>query len=555
VLNLGGGTATVTGKVGQALDLNATLARVPASLANSFSPGLDVAGSISGTVKVTGAAANPAVTFNIDATGVQTSQTRGAGLGGLSVSSSGNFAGKKLTFNANIGDGAGLGLKGGGTVTTAGTPALVLDFAGKVPFGFLSQKLAAQGLSLTGTANLNVQVRGPATSPVIGGTINTSGARLLDARSGLAVNNIAADISIGAGVARINRLTGTLSTRGSLSASGTVGINPAQGFPADLSIKLVDGRYTDGRVVTANLSGDLTIKGPLTSAPVISGTVNLAKTVITVPEKLPGSLAALDVKHKNAPGSVRAQDKALRPAAASSGGGSGLNLDVTIHAPNQIFIQGRGVDAELGGSLKLTGPASSPQAVGTFTLQRGRLSILGKRLTFTEGTVGFSGSLVPYLNLTATTTTTSATVTILVSGEATNPKFTFSSVPALPEDEVLAQLIFGRSMSNLSPLQIAQLAEAAGQLAGIGGSTSLLENLRSAIGVDDLDVTTDDKGGTSVSAGKYLNDRTYVTIQKGDKPGSGKATIDLNVGRGVKLRGEANDAGEAKGGIFYEREY
>ncbi|MGX9145181.1 translocation/assembly module TamB domain-containing protein [Mesorhizobium sp. 128a] len=555
VLNLGGGTATVTGRVGQALDINAALAKVPASLANSFSPGLQAAGSISGTVKVTGAPANPAVAFDIDAGGVQTSQTRGAGLGGMNISSSGTFAGKKLTFNADISDGAGLGLKGGGTVTTAGTPALVLDFNGKVPFSFLAAKLAAQGLSLSGTANVNIQVRGPATSPVIGGTVSTSGARLVDARSGLAVNDIAADVSIGNGVARINRLTGTLSTRGSLSASGTVGINPAQGFPADLSIKLVDGRYTDGRVVTANLGGDLTIKGPLTSAPVISGTVNLAKTVITVPEKLPGSLAALGVKHKNAPASVRAQDKALRPVAASGSGGSGLNLDVTVNAPNQIFVQGRGVDAELGGSLRLTGPAASPQAVGTFTLQRGRLSILGKRLTFTEGTVGFSGSLVPYLNLTATSTTTSTTVTIVVSGEATNPKFTFSSVPALPEDEVLAQLIFGRSMSNLSPLQIAQLAEAAGQLAGVGGSTSLLENLRSAIGVDDLDVTTDDQGGTAVSAGKYLNDRTYVTIQKGDKPGSGKATIDLNVGRGVKLRGEANDGGEAKGGIFYEKEY
>ncbi|MER9685502.1 MULTISPECIES: translocation/assembly module TamB domain-containing protein [unclassified Mesorhizobium] len=555
VLNLGGGTATVTGKVGQALDISAALSKVPASLANSFSPGLQAAGSISGTVKVTGALGNPAVAFDIDAGGVQTSQTRSAGLGGMNISSSGTFAGKKLTFNADISDGAGLGLKGGGTVTTAGTPALVLDFNGKMPFSFLAAKLAAQGLSLSGTANVNIQMRGPAASPVIGGTVSTSGARLVDARSGLAVNDIAADISIGNGVARINRLTGTLSTRGSLSASGTLGINPAQGFPADLSIKLVDGRYTDGRVVTANLGGDLTIKGPLTSAPVISGTVNLAKTVITVPDKLPGSLAALGVKHKNAPASVRAQDKALRPAAASGGGGSGLVLDVTVNAPNQIFIQGRGVDAEFGGSLRLTGPAASPQAVGTFTLQRGRLSILGKRLTFTEGTVGFSGSLVPYLNLTATSTTTSATVTIVVSGEATNPKFDFSSVPALPEDEVLAQLIFGRSMSNLSPLQIAQLAEAAGQLAGVGGSTSLLENLRSAIGVDDLDVTTDDQGGTAVSAGKYLNDRTYVTIQKGDRPGSGKATIDLNVGRGVKLRGEANDGGEAKGGIFYEKEY
>lgn len=556
VLNVGGGTATLTGKVGQALDINAVLARVPMSLANSFSPGLDAAGSISGTVKVTGAPANPAVAFNIDAAGVQTSQTRGAGVGAVSVSSTGTFAGNKLAFNANISDGAGLGLKGGGTVTTSGTPALSLDFNGAVPFGLLSEKLAAQGLSLSGNANVNVQVRGPAKSPVIGGTVRASGARLVDANSGLAVNDIALDVSIGNGVARINRLTGTLSTRGSLSASGTVGINPAQGFPADLSIKLTDGRYTDGRVVTANLGGDLTIKGPLTSAPVIAGTVNLAKTVITVPDKLPGSLSALDVKHKNAPGPVRAQDKALRPATTSGkSGGSGLALDVTVNAPNQIFIQGRGVDAELGGSLKLTGPASSPQAVGTFTLQRGRLSILGKRLTFTEGTVGFSGSLVPYLNLTATTTTTGATVTIVVSGEATNPKFNFSSVPALPEDEVLAQLIFGRSMSNLSPLQIAQLAEAAGQLAGVGGSTSLLENLRSAIGVDDLDVTTDDKGGTAVSAGKYLNDRTYVTIQKGDKPGSGKATIDLNVGRGVKLRGEATDAGEAKGGIFYEKEY
>ncbi|AZO12145.1 MULTISPECIES: translocation/assembly module TamB domain-containing protein [unclassified Mesorhizobium] len=557
VLNLGGGTASATGKVGQALDINATLAKVPASLANSFKPGLDAAGAISGNVKVSGAAASPSMAFNITAAGVQTSQTRAAGLGGLNVSSTGTFAGNKLAFNADISDGAGLGLKGGGTVMTAGTPALVLDFSGKVPFSFLAAKLAAQGLALSGTANVNVQVRGHASSPVIGGTVSTSGARFIDARSGLAVNDIAAEVSIGSGVARINRLTGTLSTRGSLSASGTVGINPAQGFPADLSVKLTDGRYTDGRVVTANLGGDLTIKGPLASAPVIAGTINLGRTVITVPDKLPASLSALDVKHKNAPRAVRAQDKALRPESASGGGGGGggLVLDVTVNAPNQIFIQGRGVDAELGGSLRLTGPASSPQAVGTFTLQRGRLSILAKRLTFTEGTVGFSGSLVPYLNLTATTTTSTATVTILVQGEATNPKFNFSSVPALPEDEVLAQLIFGRSMSNLSPLQIAQLAEAAAQLAGVGGSTSLLENLRSAIGVDDLDVTTDEKGGTAVSAGKYLNDRTYVTIQKGDKPGSGKAAIDLNVGRGVKLRGEATDAGEAKGGIFYEREY
>jgi translocation and assembly module TamB len=556
-LNLGGGTATVSGTVGQALALEARLAAVPVSLANAFSPGLGAAGSVSGTAKVTGAPADPAVAYDLKVSGLEVAQTRSAGLRPLSIGSTGTFAGKRLGFKADISDGAGLGLKGGGTVTVSGTPQLALDFSGPVPFSLLADKLAAQGLSLTGTANVSVQVNGPASAPVIGGKVTASGARFLAAGPSLAINDIALDVGIGRNVVTINRLTGKLSTRGTLTASGTVGIAPNSGFPADLSIKLVDGRYTDGRIVTANLAGDLTVKGPLVSAPVLSGTINLARTVITVPQKLPSSLSTLDIRHKDAPADVRAQDKALRPAESTGGGngGGGLALDLAISAPNEIFVQGRGVDAELGGRLKLTGPASSPQAVGKFTLLRGRLEILGKRLTFTQGDLSFAGSLVPYLNLTAESKTSEATVTVTVSGEATNPKFSFSSVPALPEDEVLAQLIFGRSMSKLSPLQIAQLAEAAAQLAGVGGSTSLLQNLRSAIGVDDLDVTTDEKGGTAVSAGKYLNDRTYVTIQKGDKPGSGKAAIDLTIGRGLKLRGEATDAGEAKGGIFYEKEY
>src|SRR6185312_11382280 len=316
-LGLGGGAATVSGTVGQALDLNAVLAQVPLSLANAFSPGLEATGTASGTVKVTGAPANPAVAFDIKAAGVQTSQTRGAGFGGMGVAATGTFANKRLAFNSTITEGSGLALKGGGTVTVSGTPDLALDFSGPVPFAFLANKLAQQGLSLTGTANVNVQVRGPATKPVIAGTVTSSGARFIDSGSGLAINDIALDVALGNGVARINKLTGTLSTRGNLSVGGTVGIDAAQGFPADLTVKLTDGRYTDGRVVTANLGGNLTVKGPLVSAPVIAGTVNLARTVITVPDKLPGSLAALDVKHKNAPAAVREQDKALRPASAS----------------------------------------------------------------------------------------------------------------------------------------------------------------------------------------------------------------------------------------------
>ena len=175
----------------------------------------------------------------------------------------------------------------------------------------------------------------------------------------------------------------------------------ASPFPADIAIKLRDARYTDGQVVTATLSGDLALKGGLVASPVLSGTINLARTVISIPERLPASLRALDVQHRNAPAAVRRQDEALRPPTAATGSGSRPALDLTINAPQRIFVQGRGLDAELGGSLRLTGPTSSPQAVGQFEMHRGRLVLLGRRLTFTRGILGFSGSLIPYLDMAA----------------------------------------------------------------------------------------------------------------------------------------------------------
>ncbi|RVC39876.1 translocation/assembly module TamB, partial [Mesorhizobium sp. M4A.F.Ca.ET.090.04.2.1] len=81
VLDLGGGSVTLSGKAGQTLDLAATVSALPAALANDFSPGLDAAGLLDGTAQVTGPAAKPDVRFNAKLTGAETSQTRQAGLG------------------------------------------------------------------------------------------------------------------------------------------------------------------------------------------------------------------------------------------------------------------------------------------------------------------------------------------------------------------------------------------------------------------------------------------------------------------------------------------
>ena len=107
---------------------------------------------------------------------------------------------------------------------------------------------------------------------------------------------------------------------------------------------------------------------------------------------------------------------------------------------------------------------------------RGRLDILTQRITFDRGIITFAGDLDPILDFSGSTQSGDVTITVTVSGRASDPEVTFSSVPELPQDEMLARLIFQKGIGELSPVQIARLAAAVAELSG--GSGGLLGQLR-----------------------------------------------------------------------------
>lgn len=546
------GNLAIAGTSIKSLDVTANTTNLPAGIANGFVPGLAAEGAVSATVKATGALSAPSVDFKVDWKNAATSQTKGAGLSPFSIGASGKLAGNRLTVDTSLAGDAGMSLKGGGSVVITGNRAIDMRFNGNLPFAVLGAPLAQQGLVADGVATVNLQIGGTAAAPVINGTVSTNGAKLVDVRRNLAINNLMATVTFNGSQAVISRLNGSLGGGGTISASGTIGIQPAGGFPTDISIKLDKAVYVDGTLVVSTVNGTVGLRGPITNA-TLSGKLRLDKTSITVPEKLPTSLREIDIRHKNAPRAVLAQlrdDRERKPGEKSSV----ITLDLEIDAPSHIFVRGRGIDAELGGLVTIRGTAAAPIVTGGFTMRRGRMTILNRRLDFSDKSrITFAGDLTPALDMEATSASGSTTLTVDVAGLATDPAITFSSSPQLPQDEVLAQLIFGQSMSKLSPVQIAQLADAVSQLAG-NRSTSLFEGLRNQLGVDDFDVSTDSKGQTSVSVGRYLNDRTYFELQQGGSAGA-KAVINLDVGRGVKLRGGAGGNGEGEAGIVYEREY
>ncbi|WP_340161278.1 translocation/assembly module TamB domain-containing protein [uncultured Hoeflea sp.] len=553
VISPGGGRVSITGSAGQQLDLDIALTGLPLTSVNAVAPGAGLSGALSGTISVGGTVSAPVVRYDLDASDVRAAAASSVADVPLAINATGGFQSDRLTFDAR-GSGSGLSFTANGGLDTTGAQSISARINGSIPFSLLSGVIAKQGVALTGAAQANITIDGSVGAPQISGTITTSDSRLVDGRTGIAIDNLSAEIGLAPNQASIRSLSGELSSGGQISGSGTVGLDAGANYPADLKLKVSRGRYADGQMVATRFDADLTLTGSLTELPKLGGTVMLDETTITVPDTLPSSISRLDVTHKNAPADIQSQAERLT---GDEGGSSstGIALDVRVQA-SRIFVRGRGMDVELGGSLRLTGSTGAPVAAGGFDLVRGRLSVLGKRLDFTRGRLGFAGSVVPILDLAASSQSGSTTVTVLITGPANAPEFSFTSSPELPEDEVLAQLVFGRSMSSLSPLQIAQLAEAAGQLTGAVRGGGLVEQLRRATGVDDIDVRTDEEtGDTSLGVGKYLNDRTYLGIESGSSAGSGKARIDLDIGRGIKLRGEASSGGETKGGIFYEREY
>ncbi|HQF30284.1 MAG TPA: translocation/assembly module TamB domain-containing protein, partial [Hyphomicrobiales bacterium] len=526
--DVSGGTLTVSGKAGDILALDVAARDLPARLLDIADPALGAGGRITADARVTGAADAPVVAWRLDWREAALAETRGLGLLPLDIAGKGELRGPRTSLDIHVG-GGGLDVTATGTAPVGSVEPVDVKVTGAVPLALANGSLGARGARAGGTLALDLSVKGRLPAPAIGGRVTTSGASFSDPGSGLSASDIVAALRLAGDRVEIEKLTGSLGKNGNFTASGRVGIVPGSDYPADITLAVRDGLYADGTLVTARFSADLALSGPLLGQATARGKVDLQQVDVTVPDKLPASVAVLDVEHRNAPKAVEAQALRLRASSGGGGGSSDVLLDILVNAPGRIFVRGRGLDTELGGTIRLTGPASAPVAQGAFEMRRGRLSLLGKRLEFSRGALDFSGDLDPYLDFVATTDTSDAVITVTVSGRASDPTFAFSSAPALPEEEVLAMLIFGKTTDKLSPAQIASLAASAAELGGLSGGPGLLGRLRQGLGVDDLEVTGDEEGGANVKAGRYVTDKVYLGVSKGTSADSGKVTVDIDV--------------------------
>ena len=552
-LALGGGTVVVDGTVSPALNLTLAVNSVAASVVNAFAPAIGAEGTVSGRATVTGSAAAPRLAWQATWQGLRVTATRTAGLPPLTLTASGAGDLKTTTLKANIGGLSGLSLDVAGTVPFTGS-GLNVAANGTAPLALLALQ-SSRELRLAGNARVNLALSGSLAAVTTNGTIDLDGATAADTDTGFGISGASGRIAFNGHQATTQQISGQLIQGGAITIAGSVTVDAA-GLPANLTIKVSGGRYADGRTINTTFDADLAISGPILADGTVSGTVNLGRTEIQLPDRLAGSATAIPVTHVNAPAGfhppVLRQQTQAAGAAKTSGG---LRLNVTLNGGSAIFVRGFGIDAEFGGSLRLTGTLGSPDTVGAFTMSRGRMQVLGRRFDFQSGTLTFSGDLVPVLDFSGTTATTDSTVTLNVTGPANNPQISFTSSPALPEEEILARLLFNQSVGKLSPLQAAQLVDAVAQLTGAVGNGGIFARIREATGLDDFDVRQSATGGTTVGLSKRISDNVEVGVEAGSGGDSSRVTIDLNLTKELKARVEGGQGGEGQVGLTYEHEY
>ncbi len=291
----------------------------------------------------------------------------------------------------------------------------------------------------------------------------------------------------------------------------------------------------------------------------ITGVLTCAPIHFDIPDRLPAGVGPeLQVTEINRPGAPP-EDEAAVPgteAAAPSPPAYDARLDVQLDFPGRVFVRGRGLDSEWHGSLRVRGPITNPAVAGNLNVLRGHFSFMERRFDMAESAIMFDGStpISPMLDITAVSDARELTARLRVTGPADSPDIALESDPALPQDEILARILFGRDLASVNPVQALRLAHTANTLAGGGNrALDLMGRTRQVLGVDQLDLRGLGEDDPTVAMGRYIGDDIYVEVEKGLMDDSGRLHVEVELTPRFSLDSEVG--ADAEGGIGFNWRY
>lgn len=407
---------------------------------------------------------------------------------------------------------------------------------------------------ISGGLDMNFTVSGTVASPKISGNANIKNGGYDNIRTGTILREIDMEISAEPPKIEISKITAVDGLGGEITGQGWIEATPETRFPYKLVLDLKGFTLAQNDTISVTAGGQSTLSGTM-SGHKLNGGIEINRAEVNIPDKLPPEITEVDVTEINVEGTpVEYEPEKTKKKESAS-----LNLDLSVTSSGRVFVNGRGLTSEWKGNLNIKGSTDSPVITGKLSIVRGYYNFLGKRLQLTRGNIYFDGKVPvsPRIDITGETSSQDIKVYLTIAGDVGNPELKLESDPYLPSDEILSRLLFGRSVSQITPLQAIQLANAVNTFMKGGKGFNILDRTRKLLKVDQLEIrqSEDNVSDSTISAGKYLKDNIYLEVEKGLESDSGSASVKWELTPNITVETKTNVNEETETGISWKKDY
>jgi len=520
-INFGSGRMIASGTLGDSTVLDLALAETPLSLVDIAFPDLGIGGTVSGVVQFRAAPGAPP-------TGSAQVMVKGLTRSGLILTSQPMDVALVTNLNAGSLDARAVASEGGGAkgrlqARIANLPAqggvmerlragnLFAQFRYNGPADTLWRLAAIEAFDIGGPLSAAIDVTGNLGAPVIRGSLSSNDLRLQSSLTGTDVSGISMQGRFAGSRLELTSFSGKASNGGRVAGSGMIDFANlfTRGPAMDLRLSANNARILARSDMGASVTGPLRVVSDG-----LTGTIAGRVDINSANWQLGNA-----VEQARLPNIKTREINGFDTSPQQSSTGTTWRYLIDAQANNRVAVRGMGLDSEWSANIRLRGTVDNPAILGRADLIRGNYTFAGKRFDISRGRITFNGSAPPdpQLDILAEVAESGITARVAIGGTASAPEIQFSSVPAMPEEELLSRLLFGSSITDISPAEALQLgaALAAFRDGGGGGGLDPVNQLRSAIGLDRLRIVGADAStgaDTSIAAGMYLTRRMYVEI-------------------------------------------
>jgi len=345
------------GEISPALDVRASLRQVKPALINVFAPGLLASGSIEAHAQMKGSVASPTGQVRLIATDLALADDAAFGLPSLDLKATAQLTGDTADIDAQLVAGTASKLSVTGKAPLAANGALNLKMSGSLDVGMVNTLLEARGQHAAGRLDVDATVAGNVCGagdrrhrePDQGqpARLRTRcGPYRYHRRHRRPPGNLADQEHDGGGRTR-NSLDDRHGRRASI---GRAGGSAYQGRQCPAAGKQVGDGESQRRFARERHRA---------CAPRHRRDGPFEPHADRHSEQLAPNVAVLDVRRHGKP-APPARERQLV-----------IGMDVAVQAPQEFLVQGRGLDAEMGGDLHLGGTLDAPSVSGGLGLLRG----------------------------------------------------------------------------------------------------------------------------------------------------------------------------------------